>query len=311
LRADGLYYDFDDPALGDEAAARGLIAETRETLFRGLVTAGVDLKYPILFSTPNSTHILEPRVQLLARNDVQGQERLGFANEDAQSLVFDASTLFDHDKFSGLDRVEGGVRANVGLRYSGSFDNGLRADALFGQSFHLAGDNPFAAPDLVFAGAFSGLESKTSDYVASASLGYQGFSVGAGARFDEKNFEVRRADVQLAAVTDSLSVSARYSFIQAQPNYGFANDRQEIKGAASLRFAENWSASANAVYNIEAAKISSHGFGLRYDDECFTYGMSYAESRDIQTDIRKRSIGFNVSLRTLGEFSNASILDTQ
>jgi LPS-assembly protein len=306
LRADGLYSDFDDPTLGGEAAARSssLVAETRETLFRGLVTAGVDVKYPILFIAPGSTHILEPRVQLLARNDVEGQERLGLANEDAQSLVFDASTLFDHDKFSGLDRVEGGVRANVGLRYSGTYDNGLRADALFGQSFHLAGDNPFAAPDLVFAGAFSGLETKTSDYVASASLGYQGFSIGAGARFDEKNLELRRADVQLASVTDSLSLSARYSYIKAQPQYGFAEDRQEVKGAANLKFAENWTASANAVYNIEKTKISSYGFGLRYDDECFTYGMAFSESRDIVTNIKKRSIGFKISLRTLGEIAN-------
>lgn len=304
LRADGIYTDYDEATLGGEAASRGLAAETRDTLFRGVVTAGVDLKYPILFTTQNSTHILEPRVQLLARNDVEGQERLGLANEDAQSLVFDASTLFDRDKFSGLDRIEGGVRANVGLRYSGTFDNGLRADALFGQSFNLAGDNPFAAPDLVFAGAFSGLETDTSDYVASASLGYQGFSIGAGARFDEKNFEVRRADVQIASVTDTLSLSARYSYIEAQPQYGFAEDRQEIKGAATLKFAENWSASASSVYNIEAAKISNYSLGLRYEDVCTTYGMSFSESRDVVTDKRTRSIGFNLSLRTLIDLSN-------
>jgi LPS-assembly protein len=112
-------------------------------------------------------------------------------------------------------------------------------------------------------------------------------------------------------VTDSVSLSARYSFIQAQPDYGFANDRQEVKGSASLKFAENWHASASAVYNIEAAKISSYGFGLRYDDECFTYGMSYAESRDVVTNKRKRSIGFSVSLRTLFEFANDTGLDAQ
>ena len=309
LRADGLYSDFDDIALGGEALSRGLIAETRETLFRGLATAGVDIKYPILFTAPGSTHILEPRIQLLARNDIEGQDRLGLANEDAQSLVFDASTLFDRDKFSGLDRIEGGVRANVGLRYSGTFDNGVRADALFGQSFNIAGDNPFAAPDLVFAGAFSGLETDNSDYVASASLGYQGFLIGTGARFDEKTFEVRRADVQLASVSESLSVSARYSFIQAQQNYGSPEDRQEIKGAASLKFADHWRASTNAVFDIEKSKVSSFGLGLRYDDECFTYGMVYTESRDVDTNERKRTVGFNVSLRTIGEFANDARID--
>ena len=109
--------------------------------------------------------------------------------------------------------------------------------------------------------------------------------------------------------TDSLSLSARYSFIQAQPQYGYTNDRQEVKGTASLKFTENWRASANAVYNIEAAKISSYGFGLRYDDECFTYGMAYSEARDAVTNTRQRTIGFNVSLRTLAEISNSTKLD--
>lgn len=319
LRADGLYSDFDDPTLGKEAFSRGLMAETRDTLFRGLVTAGVDLKYPVLFTAPGSTHVLEPRAQLLVRNDVGGQNRLGLANEDAQSLVFDASTLFDHDKFSGLDRVEGGVRANVGLRYSGTFDNGFRSDALFGQSFHLAGSNPFAAPDLVFAGAYSGLETNRSDYVASLSLAYnapsgteafvQSWSAGAGARFDDTNFDLKRADLKVATAVNNLSLSARYSYIAAQRNYGYANDRQELKGAADLKLSENWKASANAVYNIEASKISSYGLGLRYDDVCFTYGMSFTESRDILTDVSQKTIAVNVSLRTIGDFGNQFKLD--
>ena len=37
-------------------------------------------------------------------------------NEDAQSLVFDASTLFETNKFSGFDRTEGGIRANLGIK---------------------------------------------------------------------------------------------------------------------------------------------------------------------------------------------------
>ena len=86
-------------------------------------------------------------------------------NEDAQSFVFDATTLFERDKFSGYDRLEGGTRANVGLRYSGAYDNGWSTNALFGQSYQLDGQNSFAAPDLVNVGADSGLETETSDYV--------------------------------------------------------------------------------------------------------------------------------------------------
>jgi hypothetical protein len=42
--------------------------------------------------------------------------------------------------------------------------------------------------------------------------------------------------------------------------------------------------------------------GLRYDDECFTYGVGFSESRDLVTDVKTRTIGVNVSLRTLTDF---------
>ncbi len=67
-------------------------------------------------------------------------------DEDAKSLVFDDTLLFDIDKFSGYDRFETGTRANVGVQYTFQANNGLYARAVFGQSFHLAGENAFVDP---------------------------------------------------------------------------------------------------------------------------------------------------------------------
>jgi LPS-assembly protein len=122
---------------------------------RGLLTAGVEVRYPWLITTGNSTHIIEPIAQIYARNDEDFAGQL--PNEDSQSLVFDASNLFSRNKFSGFDRVEGGTRANVGMRYTGSLDNGVGLRAVFGQSYHLAGLNSYATDDLVAVGSDSGL----------------------------------------------------------------------------------------------------------------------------------------------------------
>src|SRR5690606_23113025 len=130
-----------------------------------MATAGMEARWPLLFSTSGSTHVIEPMGQIFARPDEPHGSTLGIPNEDAQSMVFDATNLFERDKFSGYDRIEGGVRANLGVRYSGAFDNGWSSNALFGQSFHLAGENPYAQTDLVHAGAYSGLETDRSDYV--------------------------------------------------------------------------------------------------------------------------------------------------
>jgi len=92
---------------------------------RGMVTAGLEASYPVLVTTASSSHVIEPIAQVFIRPDEQLAG--GIPNEDAQSFVFDATSLFQRDKFSGFDRTEGGMRANVGVRYSGSFDNGLTA----------------------------------------------------------------------------------------------------------------------------------------------------------------------------------------
>jgi len=39
-------------------------------------------------------------------------------------MAFDTSNLFNVDKFSGYDRVEGGGRANVGVQSTTQFDRG-------------------------------------------------------------------------------------------------------------------------------------------------------------------------------------------
>jgi LPS-assembly protein len=316
LRGDAFMTNYDPAARAaiiDEAGHRGVAAQTREAFFRGMATLGLDARWPVLITSPQASHVIEPRAQLLVRPDAPGQSRFGVPNEDAQALVFDASTLFEHDKFSGLDRMEGGVRANVGVRYSGTYGANWTADAQFGQSFHLAGANPYAAPDLVFAGAASGLETNVSDYVASAALNYSGtaadgfltgVTLGTGARFDEKTFEVRRIDARAAfSLSTDTQATVNYAFIDAQPEYGYSGARRELSGTFNQRLAEHWSANAGATYDLNVNKLSSMNFGLNYNDECFLFGLGYTETRNVSTGARTQTIGFTVNFRTLGDFA--------
>jgi LPS-assembly protein len=277
-----------------------------------MATAGLELRWPVLFSTTSATHVLEPMAQVFARPDARYEEALGIPNEDAQSFVFDASTLFERDKFSGYDRIEGGSRANIGLRYSGSFGNGWATNALFGQSYQLAGDNPFAAPDLVNAGAYSGLDTDTSDYVGLAGfIAPNGLSASVSARFDEQTFEVRRAETKVGYFSAPLSVTAQYAFIQAQPLYGFSQDRREVTLAASGRVHENWRAFGSGTYDFESGVLVRNSVGFAYDDECFSYTMTWSTKRDNDLVVSRReddehSIGFNISFRTLGDFGSTT-----
>ena len=171
----------------------GVLTDIRDAYHRLLATAGLELRFPLLFASANSSHVVEPMAQLFARNDEPYTDGLGIPNEDAQSFVFDATSLFERDKFSGYDRIEGGTRANIGFRYSGAFGNGWTANGIVGQSYHLAGENSFAAPDLVNAGAYSGLETDTSDFVGLIGFASPDRPVGVGQR------PARRADARNSA----------------------------------------------------------------------------------------------------------------
>ncbi len=282
-------------------------ADIRSAYNRLMATAGLELRFPVLFSSTSSTHILEPVAQVFARPDEGYVDTLDIPNEDAQSFVFDAATLFERDKFSGYDRVEGGSRANFGFRYSGAYGNGWTTNALVGQSYHLAGENSFDSPDLVNAGAYSGLETETSDFV-----GLFGFSTGSGlsasvsARLDEQTFELRRGELKAAYVTTPLTLTAKYAYIQAQPLYGFDEDRRELSLGASTRFNENWRVFGAATYDFERSVLIKDSVGFAYDDECFTYLMTFSETRERDSGELSQSIGFNLSFRTLGDIGAAS-----
>ena len=131
---------------------------------RVMPTVGLEYRYPFINVQPWGTTTIEPIAQVIVRPNETYAGKL--PNEDAQSMVFDASNLFSVDKFSGYDRVEGGGRANVGVQATTQFDRGGTVNVLFGQSYQLFGLNSFAVQDVTNTGVDSGLDKAESDYVA-------------------------------------------------------------------------------------------------------------------------------------------------
>ena len=270
---------------------------------RFMPTAGLEVSFPILARTARSSHVFEPIAQVFLRPDLNFS---GVApNEDAQSLVFDATTLFQRDKFSGYDRIEGGTRANIGLRYSGQFENGLSLNGLVGQSFHLAGRNPYAREDdLTNTGEESGLETSSSDIVAALSFsGTTGFALNTQARFDESTFDVKRTEVIASYANPKFSISSNYTFIAAQPDYGFAANRQQIGFSGSVKIKDHWRVFAAAQYDLQSNTLLSDSIGVSYADECFTFSLAFKETRSRVLGTKtNHSIGFKIGIRTIGDF---------
>ena len=310
MQGDAMYADINNASQAsiDIMAARlGVEQDVRSSLYRYMATAGLDVRWPVLFSTTSSTHVLEPVAQLYVRPDEPYSNKLVILNEDAQSFVFDATSLFERDKFSGYDRIEGGTRANLGFRYSGTYAGGWTSNAIFGQSYQLAGRNSFASPDLLNVGAYSGLETDTSDYVGLVGVATPfGLSASVSARFDKDSLDMSRGEVRAAYASSAFSVSAKYAYIEKQPLYGFDVDRAEVSGGASAKIGESWRVFASGTYDIESDTLLNRGAGFSYSDECFTYMMTFSQSFSRYDTETSTSIGFNLSFRTLGDIGTGT-----
>lgn len=277
------------------------------TLARVTPTIGFDYRFPFVAGSSFGSHTFEPIVQFVARPNEQWMGKL--PNEDAHSVVFDDTTLFRPDKFSGWDRAEGGTRLNVGAQYTFHAANGGSLSTLLGRSYLLAGANSFAYPDyasLMAQAALgrpvpltaygSGLETNTSDWVGRMTLdSATGFRVGAQARFDHADFTLNRADIQATGTSGPLSAGVGWAYLRTPhelydllTNYGTADAiairnalkdaRSELQTHANLRLATNWRLFGGVRYDLKSKFVSGNVLGIGYDNDSFSVSLSYTDS---------------------------------
>ncbi len=305
-----------------------------DSIARGIGAVGVKYAFPFVAHTATASHTIEPIGQVIARPDLNSQRRL--PDEDAKSLVWDDTLLFDVDKFSGYDRVETGTRANVGLQYTFQLNTGGYARVIAGQSFQLAGTNPFTDPGKVpdyvrdvngniIRDQFgqlplipnfserSGLESSKSDYVLGAYIAPSAnFRLVSQSRFDENDLTLVRQNLFGQANFGPVNLMGQYSYTKADPAIGLTDNAQELLGQVGLKLTDFWSIAAVGRYDLEHQMLLQDQFIVKYTDECFVLTATYIDTyftdptRDIKPD---RSIMLRFELKHLGELSytNANV----
>ncbi len=280
---------FDDP-ISSNAPENGT------TALRGSALAGVEYRYPFVKHTEDATHVIEPIAQVIARPSIKDQGDI--PNEDARSLVFDDTLLFDIDKFSGYDRIETGTRANVGVQYSVTANSGWNARFVAGESYQLAGENSFSQD--------TGLSKSRSDYVAGAYLDFSNnLQLVSQVRFDQQDLEVERNDLGVNAAYGPFLGSVNYVNAKAQPSLGFFDDRQEIAGVGAIKLADNWTLFGDMRYDLDNDLIIRDSIGLKYSDECFMLSVAYVETNVTDGDIKpSQSVLVRYDLLTLGGTSS-------
>jgi LPS-assembly protein len=295
--------DLIDASIGNQPGVSNFLPPGETQAVRVMPTVGLEYRYPFINVQPWGTTTIEPIAQIIVRPNESYAGKL--PNEDAQSMVFDASNLFSVDKFSGYDRVEGGGRANVGAQATTQFDRGGSVNVLFGQSYQLFGLNSYAVADATNTGVDSGLATAKSDYVGRVSYSpNRTYTFTTRARFDEATLDVKRFEAEGRANFDRWSASLMYGDYAAQPDLGFLTRREGLLGTGSVKVATNWVMTGAARWDLVANNINQYVVGAGYVDDCFVLGVnyitSYTYSAGTTPPVLSHGFSFSLGLRTLG-----------
>ncbi|MEG8098662.1 LPS-assembly protein LptD [Candidatus Liberibacter brunswickensis] len=274
---------------------------------RKMLTAGLDIRYPIVAISKRSRHVLEGIAQMYAATDEEYIKEI--PNEDSQSLVLSSANLFSQNRFSGFDRTEGGTRANLGIRYTGNFNNLFTVHGVIGQSIHILGTNSLSIPDSIGIEQNSGLEDKFSDYVGAIKISLpSNIMFSTQNLINTKDWSIRRTDTNVQYTMSSFSSNISYTHIPKHPLYSYNYTRDIIQSDIRFKINDSFSANASLKWDInDRDTVPYHSLGLSYQNDCATFKIYYNNKSSSKIDAYK--ITASLSLRTIGEISTSSLFD--
>ncbi len=255
--------------------------------------AALDWRYPFIRRQGSTHQIIEPVVSLVI--SPYGGNPSEIPNEDSISFEFDDTNLFSHDRFPGLDRVEGGPRLNLGIKAGIYGSGGASGTILFGQTFRGKADDTFTGN--------TGLERARSDYVGRITVSLSPyFDVLHRFRLNRSNLGFLRNEIDVALGPESSRLNVGFVSLSRELSAAEAEPLKELRASGRLRLSSTWS--ARASWRRDLAKNGgniSAAFGVLYEDECLRFTADLR--RDFTSDRELRpstSLNIRISLKHLG-----------
>ncbi len=269
------------------------VALRTETAARLIPRITLGSKYPFVRNGAHSQQIIEPVLSFTAAPKIDNGTNI--PNNDSRDLEFDDVNLFEDNRFPGIDRENGGVRAAYGLGFSHFGASGSNFEGFIGQSIRLTDDEDLPEG--------SGLEDDVSDLVGRVSFSpgpY--FDLDWRFRLDEEKLAARRQDILASAGTDRFRLTANYTFLDAIADSDSDIDREELTLSARWKINQFWSATTSVRRDMQANETRNASVGFRYADDCLTFTASLRRdfTRNRNTN-EGTSVFFTLGLRHLGQ----------
>lgn len=260
---------------------------------RAVPQVALDWRFPLVRQGPRVHQLIEPIASVVVSPYGGNSEKI--PNEDSTDFEFDESNLFSSNRFTGLDRVEGGPRVNYGMKWGIFGGKDGQASAIIGQSFRWHEDTTFADN--------SGLEERFSDIVASLSA-RRGDTLALNYRtlLAKEDFSARRNELQLSTGVPAFKVGIEYAFIERLISQEFAT-REELVTSLSSQLTRHWRANALTLIDLaDDNDLRSFRTSLTYEDECLVFSVEYLNTRFRDRELQPSdSIYFRINFKTLGE----------
>lgn len=276
---------------------------------QALPTFAAKMSWPFLrsFAKGHGTHVLEPIVQLIAAPTISNRRESQLPNEDSLAYELSDTTLFALNRYTGTDRLDNGMRANVGIHQNWTW-NGHSVDMLIGESFQQHRNY-----NIVQA---TGSTHHITDPVARVTITpNQYLDLTTRGRYNPYRKQLDYGESLLSTGIPHLRLTGGYVYAPVTPyyyyytNYRVSGPNQpyltrmsEISGNISTYWGP-YHFSAYSRRSLSTKRFVSNGGDIGYENDCFGMDVQYIRQYTyIGGQRRYSTVLFNFFFKTIGTF---------
>jgi len=273
-----------------------------------LPQAAVNFRWPLMRTGAWGSELIEPIVQVITAPNTGTQSTI--PNEDSLYLEFTDANLFGWNRFPGIDRQDGGTRANYAI-HGAWYIGGTTLDGLIGQSYQAEKD-PLFLPG-------SGLNNNFSDLVSRVtftpspwlSFNWQGRYSIDGAGLDYTNasagFGTSRLRFNAGYLYTPNNPFLLYDVPPTTPQPALTVPRSEVSLGASAQYGA-WQLAANERQNLENGSMVSAGFQGSWQNECMIFALLFDRRfTSLDGDDGATTVLIQITFKTVGQFGFSAL----
>lgn len=276
---------------------------------RALPQVAVDVRWPFMRDSGAwGTQVIQPRLQLVVAPQVGDSQNDKYPDEDSLDVEFSDANLFGFNRFTGIDRLEGGVRLNAALQGTW-YLGGTTFDAFIGQSYRDGKDNVF--PE------YTGLHNQVSDIVARATFTpTRWLDVTYRTRLDPQTLVTHMADAVFTVGVPKFRLNGGYLYTTYDPytlfdsappptpatDPSFFQPRDEVTIGASSAWGP-YRVVTYARRDLTTNQMVAVGADAIYEDECLIVDLKFFRRyTSIDGDSGSTALLLLFTFKTIGQF---------